>query len=624
MKPIIHEKRTKPRPKLKKRKLTYRDGGLGFIKWCEDFVCIPVYHDGGYIPKWTPMNDLPTSLDIKTGRSYRSFWENQKYVLTDALQMSGGRFKHRLIIFCWPRGEGKSFVAVLIQMWKFFCFPRQYIMLGANSRDQTKFVHYQIFVDIILNSPKLLRIIGRKNIQEKEIKLRDGRGNIGSFIRTISTSTGIVSNVTGYTFSEMFDMSNPKFFIQLDGSIRNIPNALGVIDSTVSSKSHILYKLYLTYIKNKDPFLFFSHRESIEAQSKDYWSPQMSQDQLDSYQNKFPTNEFAQYFKNTWEAGSRRFFTIEMIDATNYLGVDGTLGMQQKIIDILSVVNSKKTAEKLNLMRKVSINLIDLESLTLQKPLIKVSSIYSLTDSSRHPRKCSNNELQKLSDLYQTDFAILIGIDRADPMKLDLAAGARTIVTAVAKGLPNSRNNPDAYIEEGLVKEYIYLLLHLVHVESNELSHVKAVIKSCIDEYDGIEALCSERWGMWDINDWCTEQDISFEPISPSYDRQKEAFSELWTLYKTGKFKTPEICISGSKKDDILKEEAYTFDHNPFKKHYGSTEKVEKFGVQDDSIYSLAWCIYGGRLLGPLDFRERKSEMVFGEMFKNKQLIGNY
>jgi hypothetical protein len=96
--------------------------------------------------------------------------------------------------------------------------------------------------DIILNSPNLLTVVGRRNVQEKEIRLRDGKGNIGSFIRSISSFSGIVSNVTGYTFSEMFDMTNPKFFVQLDGSIRNMPNAIGVIDSTVSEKSHILYK----------------------------------------------------------------------------------------------------------------------------------------------------------------------------------------------------------------------------------------------------------------------------------------------------------------------------------------------------------------------------------------------
>ena len=611
-------KRKLPEPE----EINYRSGGEGFCKWCEENVCIPVYHNNSYVPQWTPMCCLPTSPNPNTGRSYHSFWENQKTVLVKALAMKDGRFLYRLIIFCWQRGEGKSFIAVLIQLWKFFCFPRQMIMLGANSKEQTKFVHYDIMRDFILNSPKLLKIIGRKNIQEKEIKLRDKRGNIGSFIRSISTSTGIVSNVTGYTFSEMFDMTNPKFFVQLDGSIRNIPNALGVIDSTVSTKTHILYKLYQTFTKNKDPFLFFSHRFSQNASSEDYWNPQMTQQQLNSYENKFPRAEFERYFKNTWEAGSNRFFTKEMIQATHYFGINGTLGQQQQIIDLLKKVNSRDS--KIHERIHADKTYIDTEGIALKQSLIKVSSVYTLHSSHLHPQKCSLAELEALSNLYKTDFAILVGIDRADPMKTDLTAGARTIVTVTAKGLPNSRNNPDMYLEEGLVKEYIYILLHLAHIESNELKHVKATIKSCIEEYDGVESICSERWGMWDVNDWCAEQDIGFEAISPSYDRQKEAFSELWTLYKTGKFKTPSVHVPGSKEDDILEEEALRFDSNPFKKWYGSAEKNEKPGVQDDVIYSLAWGIYGGRMLGPEEFRERSTPFSWGEAYQPKDLVGAY
>ena len=76
--------------------------------------------------------------------------------------------------------------------------------------------------------------------------------NSSAFRKKNSLSfTGIVSNITGFTFSEMFDMKNPKFFTQLYGSIRNVVNALGVIDSTVSEKDHILYKQYLSQLEKE-------------------------------------------------------------------------------------------------------------------------------------------------------------------------------------------------------------------------------------------------------------------------------------------------------------------------------------------------------------------------------------
>ena len=96
---------------------------------------------------------------------------------------------------------------------------------------------------------------------------------------------------------------------------------------------------------------------------------------------------------------------------------------------------------------------------SLLAPLTKIENLYSLSTDSGHPRICSLNELNKLSETYQTDFAIIAGVDRADPMKIDMTKGSRTIVSIVAKGLPNSKNNPEMYLEEGTVKKYIYFLL---------------------------------------------------------------------------------------------------------------------------------------------------------------------
>jgi len=471
----------------------YRNGGNGFGWWVEDYIHLAVYAEGASIPVWTAISEMSDYKYPETGRSYQDIWENQKVVARDALQMKDGLFKHRLIILIWMRGEGKSLFCCLFQLWKFFCFPRQQIMLGANSKDQVKFVHYDIMKDIILNSPKLLKIIGRRNIQEKEVRLRDKDGNIGSFFRSISSFSGIVSNVTGYTFSEMFDMNNPKFFVQLDGSIRNMPNAMGVIDSTVSEKSHILYKMYKSYTRNEDPTLFVSYRFSEQGSHKDYWNPQMTQKQLDSYRTKFPAIEFDRYFRNVWEAGSNKMFTAALVEATHHLGIHGTIGMQADVVKRIESVHSRK-AVKEKIEKEKVLDTVGDESM---KDLINIHDYYTLTDGSLHPKMADLDDLEHLSDLYKTDFAILCGVDRADPMKINKMLGAKTIMTFVAKGLPNSRNNPDMYIEEGMVKNYMYFVIHLAHIESNELEHIKNTMKAVRDEFGSIETLCAERWGMW-------------------------------------------------------------------------------------------------------------------------------
>ena len=600
------------------REIGYRDGGEGFIKWTEDHVRISVYVDG--ISQWVPIGALSTECNPDTGRSSWMMWEEQKKIARECLRMKNGKFIYRLIALCWMRGDGKSLFVCLIQVWKFFCFRKQQIMLGANSKDQVKFVHFDIMRDIILNSPRLLRIIGKKNVQEKEIRLRDSMGNVVSVVRSISTASGIVSNITGYTFSEIFDMKSPKFFTQLDGSTRNVPNALGIIDSTVSTKEHILYGLYQGWKTGKSSTVFFSYRCSPEADHTDFWNPEMTQVQLDDYETKFPPTEFAMYFRNTWDAGGSRMFSKAQVHACHYVGSGGYIGEYQLIVKKLADAFEQKDKTETGTHFKFS-------TATLLSDLIETDTLYTLIDERGMPKHCTLRELNKLSEKYDTDFSIIAGVDRADPMKKNVTHGARTIVTVIAKGLPGSKTNPEMYknMVDSANKNYIYFLVHLAHVEFSDMNSIQDELEKCNDEYDGIDALCAERWGMWDIVNWCDEKNINFEPIMSSYNVQKAFFSELYTVIVTGRFKAPRICVPGHKKGDILIEEMEIFDHSELGKFYGSPEKKERFGRQDDCLFSLGCAMYGGRFITLEDFRSRDSrEFVFSEKYGNNDLVGMY
>jgi hypothetical protein len=601
----------------------YRNGPEGFVKWANENVCIPIYPEGSDIPVWTSMGDLPDVKNPETNRSYKDIWLGQQGIISQALEMRNNRFINRLIIFCWPRGEGKSLLACLVQLWKFCCWPKQNIVLGANSKDQVKFVHFDIIKDIILNSPKIFRLIGQKNIQEKKVYMRNKKGNVVSTLQPISSFSGIVSNITGYTFSEMFDMKNPKFFTQLDGSTRNIPNALGVIDSTVSSKQHILYQLFTSSMQGKDPTLFFSYRSTNEIDPDYYWNPNMTETQLRSYEAKFPLGDFERYFLNLWSAGSGKVFLPEMIEATNYLGVDNNPFMQAELIECLRK-RRKAIEQKQELQQAVGKQSlrtgVNVEAYTSR--LWPVDDVYRLQDDSRQPVMATMNDLEKLGDLYNTDWAILGGIDRADPMKKK--SMARTVFASVAKGLPNSRSNPHLDLEA--VPSYVYVMLHLASISDHSLEKMKEVLTEVDTEFGGIDIMCGERWGIWDLAAWCEERSIAFETVYPTYDKQKAAFSELYILYATGRFKTPVITVPGSKEPDILKEEAAIFDHElgegTRRGWFGSPEKNEKFGIQDDAMYGLAWCIYGGRELNISDFRPRRTQRSFGEFHPTGDLLG--
>ena len=158
-------------PERDQEYVDFRKGGKGFALWAEEFACVEIIPFESDQKTWVPIKNLPKDKHPRTGKSYWDLWQEQKKILDRALAMEDNRFLHNLIVLCWMRGEGKSLVVCLIQLWKFFCWVRQKIMLGANSKDQIKFVHFDIIKDIILNSPELYRAVGKRNIQEKEIRL---------------------------------------------------------------------------------------------------------------------------------------------------------------------------------------------------------------------------------------------------------------------------------------------------------------------------------------------------------------------------------------------------------------------------------------------------------------------
>jgi len=619
MKPKLIRRIKKPR--------NYRDGAEGFILWCEHKVYIPIYPEDSDIATWTRIGELPTEKNPETGRSYVDMWNEQKKIARQALRMRNGRFVHRLIVLCWPRGEGKSFFACLFQLWKFFNWPRQQIMLGANSKDQIKFVHFDIMRDIVLNSPELLKSVGgKRNLKEKEIRIRNNDGDIVSFIRSISSFTGIVSNITGYTFSEMFDMKNPKFFTQLDGSIRNVPNAMGVIDSTVSDKQHVLYQLYLNTIVNKTTRnVFFSYRYARKGAPEEYWHPFMTDDQLNDYRAKFPFGEFERYFQNLWTAGQQQVFNESMIDEIGIIACDGQLLNHAETIKVLYKKHELLESAMDMANKGLGDAVVTLESRieNLEGRLTPVENFYRLHNPYNTPEAATIDHLLQLGEQLDTDWAIVAGVDFGDPYAV--SGLARTITGAMAKGLPGSKSNPHLMLNEEAAPPYIYLLLHLVDVKDHSLDSVKQILDVLDTEYDGIDSFCSERFGAWDVAQWCEDRGIYFEPVFPSYQRQKEGFNQFYNTIDKGRFKTPPVKVNGSKKEDIIREELSVFMHDSEKRWFGSPEKMEKHGIQDDAVFMLCWAMYGGRNINVDKFRLRGMKKgMFGFTIENKDVVGAY
>jgi len=421
-------------------------------------------------------------------------------------------------------------------------------------------------------------------------------------------------------------MKNPRFFVQLDGSIRTIPNALGVIDSTVSAKDHILYHLYANFISGKSKTVFFSYRYSRRGGLEDYWNPNMDEDQLKDYETKFPAAEFERYFLNKWNSGNVKVFSKEMIEEIGLLGSDGYILNHETTLQILEertkVGETIEDLDKNNVADNQKIRpILRQKHEFLSNRLQKIDNLYTLKDHYSNFTRMTNAKLNEIGDKFNTDWAIIAGLDMADPYSTK--GKARSIVMAFAKGLPGSRNNP--YMSDNLSPKYLYLLLTLAIAEKNSIDNIKDILEEIDSEYAGIDTLCSERYGVWDMGKWAEEKHITFEPVFPTYDRQREAFKEFYNAVKEGRLKAPEINIPGNKSRDIFREELGNFDHDPDSKWFGSSEKMEVRGIQDDCVFGGMWTTFGGRLLTAADFRPRMIlDQSFGVFQETKNLIGNY
>jgi len=430
----------------------------------------------------------------------------------------------------------------------------------------------------------------------------------------------------------MFDMKNPKFFAQLDGSIRNIPQALGTIDTTVSDKKHILWKLYKSRHKVKS--MFFSHRESRDLTSSDFWSPKMTQDQLDDYKEKLPPSELNRYFRNVWDDDSSKLITDTMLLSGRYFGsLENTwnpsfvIDVSRKISELerdIAALNDVIKTEEIDEDDKPNATVIRLNSKRescklLYNQLYSVNNIYSIHDSGGYlggQEGCSIDDLDKLSSMLRTDWVILVGLDRNDPASEQ--AKSNTAISVIAKGLVGSRD--PAYkarlksLDAEKIPDYVYLLLRLYIFQKNSAALLKDIISNIHHEFDGIDKLTSERWAMFDIHEWCLEQGIESELISATYAKQREIFVMLYTTWNSGYFKYPTVNIPGANGPDILEEEASNFINDPVGKFYGSDSKGNVGGIQDDSMYAIGEGIYGGRMLGVDSMRIRKSLPYFGTM----------
>ena len=129
-------------------KRVYRHPGKGLLPWIADNVRIENKTKG----EWVPI----------------SLYEWQEKEFKEAMRVgSDGLMQYLYVYWCWPRGEGKSFMSWMMALDRLFNWKNQKILIASASKTNADFLHLNEMTDIIKNSPMLLHLIGKDNLQEQ-------------------------------------------------------------------------------------------------------------------------------------------------------------------------------------------------------------------------------------------------------------------------------------------------------------------------------------------------------------------------------------------------------------------------------------------------------------------------
>lgn len=548
-----------------------------------------------------PLHSLPRDPDPLTGRSYWSMWMEQREFLKQAFETDAhGTLMHNTVILCLQRGEGKSLVTVLGTLYRFFIWPDQKGFYSAFSKDQSQFINGETARNIIRDSPRLLSMIGgEKSIKNDEISLPKGVNDRQvSYIRTISSERGIYSNLSFFTCSEFHLQRSPfKFFVQLYQSRRNTRNAQAWIDSTASTKDHMLYQWYQrSQTAGGLPGMLFVYRCSQYGRQGDYLNPRMSDRQIEHYRETTP-NDFAPYLLNLWGGEGGSFLSSHLIAALDCIGIGGKR-------DDLAVIRALKRREELNLSilelqrggNEHFDQIIELDG--LEAKFTRLSDLFHLNDPNDIP---TAEQMEKIAAFYDSDYTVAVGIDIADtifgPDEVRKKSQARSIVALVSRLNPGSRSAPfDSPIHRA--PQWVYIVPACYSTNIHQPGEVKILLDQ-INEQLPLAKVTIEKHDVGDIPQWCKTHKIPVEVIDPKQHNKTEGFGMFHKLFVSGTIKAPLLPLKGSRGvDDIFREElSYFSSAKTSNKEYSfaSTEKSSRKpgAVQDDSVYAVMWGIFG-------------------------------
>lgn len=506
-----------------------------------------------------------------------------------------------------------SIVTVLLFLFRFFNLPNEEIFLVANSEKQTAHLLYNEAKKLIQWSPSLISTPGLE-IKEKGIFLMGGKKEVVSKIEIMSVESGTRSNATCFAFSEIYKMSDEGGFAEIVGSIRFVPNAWIIIESTVAVKGHVFQRLYESFIEGKDPLLYFSHY------ADEHHSPTYSADELKSFETIFLPGDFNRFFRNRWEDAATGLFDEHCIFEMGVIGYGSKLGPSPEMTEAIArYVDLRRTFN--NLDGAIDISHIKNEMLNIRSMFKTVDDYISIPVTS--------NMLDRIMNEFNCEFIIGIGIDRAKAMN---KRSDRTAMVTTAKAILDETHWVafvlDIFLPEGGV---------------NDDESLKDRILRNTTEFGFISRIHIEEYQGKDLYSWCIANGYDAELVPQSYKRQESMFTTLYRQIANGLYKCPTVPFwtddndrvydyaPPSGMDDIFRVELEAFEHIPARDNqktgrfgscykYGATGRRKKKGEpKDDVVYAAGHSIDAANAG---DIQASASNVSFGNADFNMDTIG--
>ena len=218
----------------------WRDGADGFFAWLEDVKPRVPSARGGF--------EAFTPVDFQVDA-----------IRAALAQKPDGSWKYTTIIFSFPRRHSKTTLMALLVLWRFTTQPTQNIVAMATSERQITATGFALVRQIILNTPALLHMVGRENVQKYNVTYPE----LQNAIRTVSNNTSSIygEKITVAWMTELHAAQSEEPMQVLASSLGDTLNSWMLIDSTVDSVGGPLHRFEQLAESGEDPTVFVRRLE---------------------------------------------------------------------------------------------------------------------------------------------------------------------------------------------------------------------------------------------------------------------------------------------------------------------------------------------------------------------------